>query len=108
MPWKKIVCAVDFSTFSREALRVAVDEAEVSGAELFVAHVWTPPVYFMGETIGMPAAILSDLIAIAEKELARWKGDAATYGAKRVRSVFLTGAPWNEIVNLATSDPEIE
>lgn len=104
MAWKKILCAVDFSDSSRDALRVAVEEAQAAGAELIVAHAWVPPVYFVGEMVGLPAGVLADMIATAERELAAWKTEAAGLGATRVKSAFLNGAPWHEVVQLAKKD----
>lgn len=106
--WKKIICAVDFSEGSRVALRIAARQAADSGAELIVTHVWAPPVYFLGETVGLPAGILVDLVATAERELAAWKTEAEGYGARRVTSQFLTGAPWAEIAGAATRDPNVD
>ena len=104
MAWKRILCAVDFSDASRDALRLAAEEARDSGAELIVAHAWVPPVYFVGEMVGLPASVLGDMIGTAERELAAWKTEASGYGATRVRSAFLHGAPWHEIVQLAKKD----
>ena len=108
MSWKKILCAVDFSEGSREALRVAAGMAAVDNAELVVAHVWTPPVYFMGETVGLPASLLADLVYAAERELAAWKTEAVGLGATRVSTAFLTGAPWHEIAATAKKDHSID
>ncbi len=107
MLWKKIVCAVDFSPCSRDALRVSARLAADTSAELVVAYAWTPPVIFAGETIGLPAGFLTDLVATAQRELAACKIEAEGYGAPRVRTEFLTGAAWYEVVGLAKHDPEI-
>ncbi len=108
MAWKKIVCAVDFSENSRDALRVAAETAVAARAELVVVHAWTPPVFFMGETIGLPAGVLTDLIATAQRELAAWKTEAEGYGAGRVSSMFLTGAPWQEVIAMANGDHGVD
>lgn len=107
MLWKKIVCAVDFSESSRNALRVAARLATEQSAALVVAYAWTPPVVFAGETIGLPAGFLTDLIATAQRELAAWKTEAEGLGAMRVTSEFLTGAAWHEVITLAKQDREI-
>ena len=104
MLWKKILCAVDFSECSRDALRVAARLATEQSAELVVVYAWTPPVVFAGETIGLPAGYLSDLIATAQRELAAWKTEAEGLGATRVTTEFLTGAAWHEVVSLAKHD----
>ncbi|MEO8756102.1 MAG: universal stress protein [Casimicrobiaceae bacterium] len=107
MLWKKILVAVDFSPCSRDALRVAARLAAESSAALAVAYAWTPPVVFAGETIGLPAGLLTDLIATAQRELATWKFEAEGYGAKNVTAEFLTGAAWHEVVSLAKHDHDI-
>jgi len=108
MPWKKILCCVDFSEASREALRIAATTAAVDGAELIVAHAWAPPVYFIGETVGLPASMITDMVATAERELAVWRTEAIGHGATRVVTALVTGAPWNELVGLAKRDPKID
>ena len=108
MSWNKILCAVDFSTNARDALQVAAEAAVASNGELIIAHAWTPPVYFMGETVGLPASLLSDIVATAQRELAAWKDEAEAFGAKRVSTVFLTGAPWHEVIGVAKRDPAID
>ena len=102
--WKRILCAVDFSEASRTALRIASEMSRDSGAELVVAYAWTPPVYFVGEVVGLPAGVLTDMIGTAERELAAWKTEAVGFGATNVRSVMLHGAPWHEIVQLAKKE----
>jgi len=107
MLWKKILCAVDFSEVSRDALRTAARLASEQSAELVIAYAWTPPVVFAGETIGLPAGFLVDVIARAQGELAAWKTEAAGLGAKNVSAEFLTGAAWHEVVGLAKRDRSI-
>lgn len=104
MAWKRIVCAVDFSEASRTALRIASEEARDADAELIVAYAWVPPVYFVGEMVGLPASVLADMIGTAERELEAWKTEARGFGAEKVRSTFLHGAPWHEIVQLAKKE----
>ncbi len=107
MLWKKILVAVDFSPCSRDALRMASRLAASSSAALVVAYAWTPPVVFAGETIGLPAGLLTDLITTAQRELAAWKTEAEGYGAVQVTTEFLTGAAWHEVVSLAKGDHDI-
>lgn len=108
MAWKKILCPVDFSSGSAEAMRTAATMAAESGGELVLAHVWQPPVYTMGEGVGLAADLITELIKDAEKGLAQWKGDAERLGAKRVTTTFLSGVPWNEVVTAASADPAID
>jgi universal stress protein A len=108
MSWKKILCAVDFSDASREALRVAARMAASDDAELLIVHAWTPPVYYVGETVGLPASLLNDLLMTAERGLATWKTEAEACGAKRVGTSLVTGAAWHEIVNFAKQDSAVD
>lgn len=106
--WKKILCPTDFSQGARAALRVAIDMAAEAKGELVLVHTWSPPVYFMGETVGMPASVISDLVNAAEGELGKWKAEAEKLGAQRVTTRFVTGAPWHEVVAIAKDDPAID
>lgn len=47
-PFERVLCAVDFSDTSREALRYATMLAQCSGGELHIAHAtyFEPPLYF--------------------------------------------------------------
>lgn len=108
MLWKKILCPVDFSAGSREALKLAARLAIEEDAVLVIAHVWMPPTYFLGETVGLPPSVVADVVNTAERELAEWQTEAETLGARRVESLFLTGAPWHEIVGVAKNDQTID
>jgi nucleotide-binding universal stress UspA family protein len=107
MGFTKIVCPVDFSPCSREALRVAAELARDASAPLVLAHVWEPPRWATGE-IQLAPGIVQDLVDAEEAELARWKVTARQLGAREVAVRFLTGVPWDEIVTLAQSDPGID
>jgi nucleotide-binding universal stress UspA family protein len=105
--WNKILCAVDFSPGSREALRVAAKEAATDGAELIVVHAWTPPVVYMGELVGLPASIIADMCSAAERELAAWKTEVEGYEKIRVQAVLLTGHAWHEVTEYAKANADI-
>lgn len=106
--WKKIVCAVDFSEGAREAFRVAVKLAVAEHAELVIAHVWTPPVYVVGEALGLPGPMLTELILEAEKQLADLKTEAERLEVQRVSTVLATGIAWHQIVQLAKEDRAVD
>lgn len=108
MTWKKILCPVDFSDGSRSSMDMAVKLAIEANAGLVLAHVWYPPVVFASEPIGLPASMVSDLVATTERNLAGWKKEAESLGAPKVTTVFLQGAPWHELVAHAKSDPDID
>lgn len=102
------MCPVDFSPGSREALHVAAGLAAVDGGELVLVHVWQPPVYVMGETIGLSGDVVQALVNEAESSLARWKTEAEQLGVRKVTPVFMTGAPWHELVAAAKRDPAVD
>ena len=108
MTWKKILCPVDFSSGASEALDLAAGIAAVDGAELVVLHVWQPPVYIMGEGIGLAPEVIQSSVNDAEANLGKWRAEAENRGVRKVTPVFLNGAPWNEVVSLARRDPAID
>jgi nucleotide-binding universal stress UspA family protein len=106
--WNKIMCPIDFSEGSRVALREAVKLAKESGGELVLAHIWTPPIMLASEPVGLPASMLASLVVDAEKMLSDVAASARADGVAKVTPVFRSGAPWQEIVDIAKSDPSIE
>lgn len=107
MAWKKIMCPVDYSPGSKEALRTAATMAAESGAELVIIHAWDP-LFTAGADLGLTADLMGELRTAVEEGLALWRADAEKLGARRVTSVFLTGSPWNEIVRAARNDPAFD
>jgi len=108
MATKKILCPVDFSPGSQRALTTAVRLANEHGAELELVHAWTvPPISFGGEYAYAPA-LVTRLAADGQESLTAAVAQAVGLGAKRVTSRLLNGAPWQQIVDLAASDPAYE
>jgi universal stress protein A len=101
MPWKKILCPVDFSDGSRHSIETAAKIADEAGAELIITNVLGLPVYYMVEPIAYPASFVTDLVSAAEASLAQWKVEAERLGATRVGTELLRGDPAHEIVELA-------
>jgi nucleotide-binding universal stress UspA family protein len=100
MSFKKILCAVDFSTYSRAALDLAVDLAG-GGATLTLAHVVEPMIWFPEAGFDYQAVRVS-LLETADKSLAEWKGDAERRSPGRSIDVMtLEGTPWERIVHFA-------
>lgn len=106
--WKKILCPVDFSAGSHDAMRTAAQLAKESDGEVIVMHVWAAPVYTVSEPIGLLSSQLSQLAGEAEKRLAEACKEVQSYGAPKVTSVFRSGAPWQEVVHFAERDESIE
>ena len=107
MLWKKIMCPVDYSPGSKEALRVAATMSAASGGELVIVHAWNP-LFLDGMEFGSNGALMAELRKSVEVSLETWKSDAEALGAKHVSWVFVTGAPWNEIVSAAVSDSAVD
>jgi len=108
MSVRKILCAIDFSESSTEALRVAVRLATEHDSELVIAHAWyLDPTAFAGEYF-YPAALIDELSADAKRALADEVKQAEAWGAKKVSSVLLDGPPWQQIVSLAERTPAID
>jgi nucleotide-binding universal stress UspA family protein len=100
MSFQRILCPTDFSTNSREALRVAIDLARGPNASIVIVHVsefgsWTTAQYRLAPDV------MQDMIDAQEAELAKWKGIARELGAKEVTAVMLSGTPWDQIVSAA-------
>lgn len=104
MPWKKILCPVDFSEGSRLSVETAARVAKEADAELVLTNVLGLPVYYMVEPIAYPASFINDLSAAAEAGLRRWQEEAVRQGATRVTMALLRGDPAHEVVDLAKRD----
>lgn len=104
MTLNKILCPTDFSPGSQHATRVAVRVATETGAELVLAHVWHPPLFAFGGGDPFPAEAVQQLVKEKERGLAAAANDAIKLGARRVTSRFLTGAPWDQLVELLRAD----
>jgi nucleotide-binding universal stress UspA family protein len=108
MTFKKILCPVDFSDNSREAMCVAVELARTSQAMLVLLHVWDPPSWMTDYGIRLPNDALLEAQGLEEKKLEAWRADAQRLGASEVSSKLLRGAPWDQIVSAASEDPRID
>lgn len=98
--FEKLLCPVDFSPGSQQALELAASLAKETGAELVVAHAWhVMPVAYMEYPLA------DDSWKLLTQDAMRLLGDAREraqqLGAKRVSTVFATGLPWQQIVETA-------
>jgi nucleotide-binding universal stress UspA family protein len=96
---RSILCPVDFSERSEDALRVALKLAEKLGAEIRLVHVFQPPAMAVSETTLADArrGLAHDLEALAR----RYSGHGVA-----VTPRLLDGVPYEEIV-AAAEDSEI-
>jgi nucleotide-binding universal stress UspA family protein len=108
MKLKKILCPVDFSAGSRRAMRLAVRQAKLADAELVLAHAWyLPPMAYSGELV-YPADAVQVMIEDEERALKAAVDEATALGAPRVTSRFLSGVPWDQLVEVLRGDPAFE
>jgi nucleotide-binding universal stress UspA family protein len=102
LEWKKILCPVDFSDASRDALRVACELARRFDGEVTVFHAYPLPGYTLPEGTVLPAtAMLQELASQTDELLAKWKAEALADGAPRVSTAKAVGEPASEIVAAA-------
>jgi nucleotide-binding universal stress UspA family protein len=101
MPWKKILCPVDFSEPSRAALQAAAELARHFDAEVLLFHAYQLPGYTLpeGSVVASPK-MLQDLADQAERHLEEWAALARTMGAPRVTTEKGIGDPAIEIIEL--------
>ncbi len=97
-----ILCPVDFSEPSREALHYAVDLAVQFGARLTLLNVYQIPGYALPEGVVIATPdVLTELVDSIEKQLDRWAEMARTQGAHDVRVRSELGTPHTEIDRVA-------
>ena len=107
MSFAKILCPVDFSPGSQNAMKVAARMAGTS-AELVIAHAWyLPPLAFAGE-LPLPPSTIQDMIDDEHRGLEEATREATKLGATRVSSTFLSGAAGDRIVATLRDDPAFD
>jgi nucleotide-binding universal stress UspA family protein len=96
MRLRRILCAVDFSEGSREALRVAASLSQPAGGSLVLVHVWQPPIW-------LTTAHYVARVDAAERRLLDWQTDARELGVSDVAASLVVGTPWERIVSFAST-----
>jgi nucleotide-binding universal stress UspA family protein len=101
----RIVVPTDFSDCAEEAWVLAQGMAAALGSELVLAHVLVEtPLYEEGPfTMERTKRVYEAARKWAEESIEHWAGTARGKGLK-VRTVLRTGAPYREIVDLATDE----
>lgn len=101
--WKKLLCPIDFSDASREALETAAALAKRHGAALTLFHAYPVPGYtFPDGSFVASSKMLEELAEQANRHLAEWKAIAVAAGVPSVESATAVGEPAHEIVTFAT------
>jgi nucleotide-binding universal stress UspA family protein len=105
MAFTKIMCPVDFSPGSQQAMCTAVRIANEHDAELVLVHSWYfPAATFAGDYV--PAAdIVQAISGDAQHGLENAVAEARKLGARRLTSKMLNGMPWQQIVGAAQREP---
>ncbi len=100
---RRILHPSDFTSFSRAALRKAIEMAKSNRAELLLAHVVSPVVPIPGDAYISPK-MYDDLAglarAFAQKQLAKLSAQVKKARVKS-RAFVLEGPPSEEIVRFA-------
>jgi len=103
----KILCAVDFSSGSEQAMAAAVRLATEHDGELVLLHAWNVPAVLAGE-YAYPTDILTQIAEDAQRGLSAAVAEATKRGLKRVTAKLVHGLPWQQIVDAAKVDPAID
>ncbi len=102
---KKVLVPIDFSDYSKSALKYAVNFAKSFNAEIILIYVVEPVIYppdFSMGQIAMPS-ITTEWDDRAKDELAKLAKNEIT-GANTVKTVIKTGKPFVEIIETAKEE----
>ncbi len=108
MEARHILCAVDFSPGSREALELAADLARDHHAVLVLLHVEERALWTAEPYLHLPADVREEVQLRLRDMLEEWKVEAQRRGAPEVMTQHRAGVPWERIVGTAREDPRIE
>lgn len=98
MSFHKILCPIDFSPGSQQAMRLAMRMANDADAELVLMHSWyIPPLAFAGDFM-LPPEYYEEIQVGAQTALDDAVEELTALGAKRLTSRLMTGVPWAAIM----------
>src|SRR2546428_5874575 len=98
--FRKILCPIDFSDPSREAMRVAVDAAQRFDAELVLFHAYPVPGYVLPDGfVPMSPDQIQNLTTSIRESLESWLREANSWSGGRVpiATASQMGVPFVEI-----------
>lgn len=108
MGFRKILCPIDFSPGSEQAIRTAAQLATSSDAELVLTHSWfVPPLAYAGEAWTLSADLVDGMVEESARGLAAALSTAVGLGA-RATSVLQTGVPSDRILTMLNGDPTFD
>jgi universal stress protein A len=99
--WKKILCPIDFSDTSREALLEAAETAVRRGAQLFLLHVLEERWPHGRTDLLAPPEYLAQMTEGAQRDLAAWKEVALQIAPGRVVTEMVRGHAATQILRTA-------
>lgn len=100
MNLRKILCAIDFSSGSQQAMRMATRIATEKGAELVLFHAWyLPPLVYAGGPVAVPPGVLQDVYDDAKRNLDEVLREVGMLGLPRVSAKLVSGLPSAMIVS---------
>ncbi|HTP49322.1 MAG TPA: universal stress protein [Anaeromyxobacteraceae bacterium] len=103
LPWKKILCPVDFSPAARDALATAAELAKHFDGEVTLFHAYPLPGYTLPEGTVLPSSrMLQDLSDETDRLLEEWRKLALEMGAPAARTAKSIGDPATEVLDLAS------
>ncbi len=98
MSFTKILCPIDFSAGSRQAMQFAVRLAGQAHAELVLFHASFVPATAFSLEAPFPPYLIQDMADEGQRLLDESVRDAIAAGAKNTSSVMAIGVPWTMIV----------
>jgi nucleotide-binding universal stress UspA family protein len=102
---KKILVPIDFSDYSKNALKYAAQFAKQFNAKIYLIYVVEPMIYpadFSMGQVAIPSADI-DLHSRAEEELKKLSKDIIN-GNSQVEILIKTGKPFVEIIETASAN----
>ncbi len=102
---KKILVPIDFSDYSKNALKYAIQFAKQFNAKIYLVYVVEPIIYpadFSMGQVAIPSADI-DLHSRAEEELRKLSKDFIN-GSLQVEILIKTGKPFIEIIETASAN----
>ena len=107
MTARKILCPLDFSPGSAQALRLAIGLAREQGARLPLMHVWYVPQTGLGD-FPFPRSVAAQIVVQATEALDTAAQEARAAGVKVVTSQVVQGVPGWTVVDALNRDPAID
>lgn len=100
MRFTKILCPIDFSAGSQQAVRTAIRIANEHDAELVLFHAWHMPLPMEDGMYFVSGDVLTAMATDAERALDDAVRDALKAGTKHVSGKCVTGIPWAEVTRM--------